>query len=495
MNNATWCTFRGLLGALILAFSLWSDLVRADDRADLYERSERAEAIIVRLTAPSTEGAGVIFDVDAQYAYGITAKHVVRLNGKAVQGFKASFRAWPGQTFDVEATNFHFEQDLAVFRVDLRPLGLSLAEVQRSLPLDQLGSSLDLDPADPLGCVGHSIVGSWLVPKTAVRYARKDGEGAFLFEFDCPPGHSGGGVFDEEWRLVGMMIDDERLYCRALRIEQIMKIVQGWKLDIDLRPPVKARKEVVLESGITVAVVDFDNRSAREDLPNLGFVAQDITSSSLYLVPGVTLVTRDRLDSVSREHKLPGSLTSAKDIQQVGRLLKAHALVTGSVLRYDVERRTFEGFGTTALQDIARMGISLQVLDVDSGKVRFSKTFDVERVKQYPKATSAPRTPIDRTTELLEALLAQAQNELKSALQQLGAGLDRAGQFIQVPVKSDPAGANVSVDGVFIGISPLTLQMTLGEHEIVVELPGHRVWRQRVQVKPGLSLPVRLIAQ
>jgi hypothetical protein len=35
------------------------------------------------------------------------------------------------------------------------------------------------------------------------------------------------------------------------------------------------------------------------------------------------------------------------------------------------------------------MAISLQILDVDTDSVRFSKTFDIERTKQYPKATFA----------------------------------------------------------------------------------------------------------
>lgn len=472
--------------------AVWAD----DERAALYEQSDRAEAIVVRLTAPSTEGAGILFGFNERYAYGITAKHVVRQQGKAVDDLRANLRAWPNKTFPVKATNFHFEHDLAVFQVDLSSLGLSRGELERAIPLDQLGSSKELDPADPLGCIGHSTVGAWLVPKQPVRYARNDTPESFLFEFDCPQGHSGGGVFDGKWRLVGMMINEERPYCRALRIESIFKIVQGWKIGIDLRPPVEQKTDAALEKPITVAVVDFDNRSGRTDLPDLGKVAQDITSSSLYTVPGITLVTRDRLASIEREHKLPGTVrANAKGNEQsFGRLLNADALVSGSILRYEVERRKFEGFDTTALQDISRMAISLQVLDVQSGMVRFSKTFDIDRTKQYPKVSSAPSRPVDRTSELLEALLAQAQDELKSALQQIGAGLSRAGQFIRVPVSSSPPGANVSVDGTFVGISPLTLQVTLGEHEIVIALPGHQTWRQRVKVTPGLTLPVRLPA-
>ncbi len=460
-------------------------------RADLYQQSDRAEALVVRVTAPSTEGAGVIFHLDERYAYGFTAKHVVYQQGKNVVGLRVDFRALHG-SLPAEVDRLHFEKDLAVFRVDLSSLGLSLAEIRRAIPLDQLGSSVDLDPGDPLGAVGHSTAGAWLTPKEPVRFARKDAADSFLFELQCPQGHSGGGVFDAEWRVVGMMIDEERPYCRSLRIEAILKIIQGWKLEVDLRPPPKQKTDAALEKDVRVAVVDFDNRSGR-DLPNLGFVAQDITTTFLYTVPGVVLVTRDRLESVKKEHGIPGVIQAGSGATRVGHLIKADALITGSILRYEVERRKFEGFGTNALQDISHMAISLQMLDVETGTVRFSKTFDVERTKQYPKATSAPREPIDRTSELLTALLDQAQAELKSALQQIGAGLNRAGQFIQVPIASSPAGADVILNGVFMGNTPLNLQMTLAEHEIEIHLGGYEPWRQRVKVQPGLTLSARLV--
>jgi curli biogenesis system outer membrane secretion channel CsgG len=467
-------------------------LAKEPKRADLFEDAEEAEKLVVRLTAPSTEGAGIIFQADAQYAYGITAKHVVFRQGKAVEGLKALFQPWP-QDLPVTVYKLHFEEDLAVFQVDLRPLGLSLPEIQRAIPLNLLGSSENLDPGNKLWSVGHSTAGAWITPKEPFRFSRGDSK-TFLFESPCPQGHSGGGVFDESWQLVGMMIEEERPFCRALRIEPIMKIVQGWKLEIGLRPAPKRERDPTQSAEITVAVVDFDNRSGRE-LPNIGALAQDITTTALYTVPGARLVTRDRLDSVQREHGLPTTFKSNDQIKAAGRLLKADALVTGSIMRSEVERRTFEGFGTNALQDISRMAISLQILDVDTGSVRFSKTFDIERTKQYPKATSAPGTPIDLTSELLTALLDQAQKDMRSALLQVAAGRGRATQFVQVPVTTNPAGADVILKGAYIGSTPTTLQLTLDEHDIAIEMQGYESWHRRVKVQPGLRIDVSLLAK
>lgn len=458
-------------------------------RADLFlDGEERAQLLVVRITAPTTEGAGILFHFDSKYAYGITARHVLFQQGRKVDGLQAHFQAWPHKQFSVEAYKLHHEEDLAVFRADLSALNLSVSEILRFIPLDQLGSSLELDPKDPLHSMGHSTVGGWISPKEAIRFAKDDGK-TFLFELPCPQGHSGGAVFDNEWRLVGMMIEEERPYCRALRIEPILKIVQAWKLNISLRLPPPSKTDKSSPRQITVAVMDFDNRSGR-DLPNLGFVAQDITTSSLHDLPGVALLTRDRLESVRKELKLPDTVKPGAGL---GHILKADALVTGSIIRYDVERRTFEGYGTSALQDVFRMSISLQILHVDTGKVQFSKNFDVERTQQYPVAGSAPSQPIDRTSELLSALLDQAKGEMRNALSQVAAGGGDATKFLAISVRTTPAGADVILNGTYLGHTPYTLRVTADSHELQLELAGYESWRRRVKVEPGLAIDVNLV--
>ncbi|HEX3477378.1 MAG TPA: PEGA domain-containing protein, partial [Kofleriaceae bacterium] len=169
------------------------------------------------------------------------------------------------------------------------------------------------------------------------------------------------------------------------------------------------------------------------------------------------------------------------------------ALVTGSIIRYDVERRTFAGFGTSALQDVFRMALSLQILDVKSGRVQFSKSFEVERTSQYPKASSAPSQPIDRTSELLEALLEQAQPEIRSALAQVVGGLPVAGQFLDVPVTSTPANADVILGGIYMGKTPITLQLASDIHEIKIVLAGYEPWSRRFRAEPGKGISATLV--
>lgn len=486
-------TSRSIRVLMIGVLLLWGvPAFCAEERSDLYQHQERPELLVARITAENSDGAGILFHVDNQYVYGITAKHVVFQHGKLIEGLHAELRAWPGRQLPVEAIKLHFQEDLAVFRAELGSLGLSRAKVLEGIPLDQLGASLSLDPGSELFSLGHSPDNAWIAPKQPVRFARKADPNAFLFELACPRGHSGGAVFDSQWHLVGMMIDSEPPFCRALRIEPILKILQGWKLEISLRQPPAAKGDKAASRQTNVAVIGFDNRSTK-NLANLGNVAQDITTSYLVTLPGVVLVTRDRLDSVRKEIKLPDSVQTGTGITNVGHLLQADALVTGSIVRYDVERRAWKGFDTSALQDVFRMALTLQILDVKTGRVQFSKNFEVERTKQYPKADSAPSQPIDLTSELLGALLEQAQPDIRSALSQVVGGLGAAGQFIDVPVSSTPAGADVIVGGIYMGKTPMKLQLALDIHEIRVVLAGYEPWNRRFRAEPGKGIEATLV--
>jgi len=62
-------------------------------------------------------------------------------------------------------------------------------------------------------------------------------------------------------------------------------------------------------------------------------------------------------------------------------------------------------------------------------------------------------------------------------------------------VESQPLGARVFIDGAFKGMSPLTLSLPVGKHEVRMTLPEHHDWEAQVQLKEEGETPllVRLI--
>ena len=52
-------------------------------------------------------------------------------------------------------------------------------------------------------------------------------------------------------------------------------------------------------------------------------------------------------------------------------------------------------------------------------------------------------------------------------------------------IKSSPDGADITIDGKFLGTTPSNLQLTAGEHTIVIEKSGFKTWQRTMTVTAG----------
>lgn len=57
-------------------------------------------------------------------------------------------------------------------------------------------------------------------------------------------------------------------------------------------------------------------------------------------------------------------------------------------------------------------------------------------------------------------------------------------------ILSRPAGAEVIVDGRSVGLTPLSIEMSPGRHDVRLALPGFNPWQTTVDVKPGSTVRV-----
>jgi hypothetical protein len=57
-----------------------------------------------------------------------------------------------------------------------------------------------------------------------------------------------------------------------------------------------------------------------------------------------------------------------------------------------------------------------------------------------------------------------------------------------VSVKSDPEGAEISVDGKFMGQTPSTIPLAAGPHKVVVKSPGRKDWQRELSVTKDSQL-------
>lgn len=69
------------------------------------------------------------------------------------------------------------------------------------------------------------------------------------------------------------------------------------------------------------------------------------------------------------------------------------------------------------------------------------------------------------------------------------------GSQVGISIQSTPGGADIEVDGVFVGSTPSTINVTAGDHNIVVKKKGFADWNRKMNVSgTGLHLNAELEA-
>jgi plastocyanin len=57
--------------------------------------------------------------------------------------------------------------------------------------------------------------------------------------------------------------------------------------------------------------------------------------------------------------------------------------------------------------------------------------------------------------------------------------------FSTIELKSNPDGAEISIDGKYVGNTPTTLHLSVGDHAIKFEKPGFKPWERTLTITPG----------
>jgi hypothetical protein len=63
-----------------------------------------------------------------------------------------------------------------------------------------------------------------------------------------------------------------------------------------------------------------------------------------------------------------------------------------------------------------------------------------------------------------------------------------------VKISSDPAGADVFLDGSFVSSAPAVLRLQAGTYKVAVKMSGYADWEREVKILPGaeVTLDARL---
>jgi hypothetical protein len=76
-------------------------------------------------------------------------------------------------------------------------------------------------------------------------------------------------------------------------------------------------------------------------------------------------------------------------------------------------------------------------------------------------------------------------SKFKPAAPPQAASESQASNNAEVAVASTPPGADIELDGAFVGNSPSTITVTRGDHTITLKKPGFTPWEKKIQVTGG----------
>jgi len=193
----------------------------------------------------------------------------------------------------------------------------------------------------------------------------------------------------------------------------------------------------------TVAVVNFSNSSASRSLDYLRTALPESISGTLSSSREITVLERNELKQVLKEIELEqsGALDSSQ-VARAGKLMRADVLLVGS----------FTG-------DAERINVTLKAVDVATGVV-------IEG-----RSVSAPLATV--LDEAGKASLAMA-----SAI--------AGGKSGRLTVTSSPEGAELLVDGIVVGTTPVVeYRLSAGSHSIFVRKPGYESAERTTVIRAG----------
>ena len=124
--------------------------------------------------------------------------------------------------------------DVAVVSVLVSSLGLSTPP---TFPMNRLGNPASLKPGATVYTVGFPNGRPWGDAEASGRFTEKLLT-AIRFRSDwVSPGHSGGGLFDEQWNLLGLLQRDEPPGGKALGVRDLVELLRAWGYPVQLGAP------------------------------------------------------------------------------------------------------------------------------------------------------------------------------------------------------------------------------------------------------------------
>jgi len=212
------------------------NLMRAQQLAHL-ERGLRDALDLIVTISGSIDGdlvscAGIIFGMDNNLLYIMTANHSVRHGPIKATNIRIGFRNLPHQSLNARLLDFFdSEFDLAVLTISSwSEHGIDAC----NLPFLKLKKIENLKRGDSVFPVGNPNGLAWIIPVVPDKIAKISKTHLYFQSNFISVGHSGGALLLNDGGFIGMIIKDQPPFGVATALTKIVERLKRWGLPVDL---------------------------------------------------------------------------------------------------------------------------------------------------------------------------------------------------------------------------------------------------------------------
>lgn len=178
----------------------------------------------VELDGSKALGTGIIVGREKNELLIVTAYHLLHRGTVQAKNIQVKFRAKPGKL--VEATILKHgneeEMDWALLSVkDLSGAGMDPC----SIKFDRKGETSTLKRGDDVFPMGNPNGIEWAIPVAPDKVSEVTGNDIVFQSAFISNGHSGGALLDSSAKIVGMIIEDQPPFGKAIHIDSLLKTV------------------------------------------------------------------------------------------------------------------------------------------------------------------------------------------------------------------------------------------------------------------------------
>jgi len=228
--------FTAILVVGALSGSISSVVFVPDARAQGGTAREAANRLVVvvqaRLDGAPVLGGGIIFGMNADRIYVLTANHLMRKGPTDAENVTVEIMALPGEQIKAELLwNTDSALDVAVLMIrNVAAQGIPVG----TIPLNTVRVTTSVETGDSVFLVGHPGAARWVQHVKPDVVSQVVGEQITFQSSFVERGHSGGGLFTKDFALLGMIVRDGPPTGRAVGVSRIIQSLLSWNFPVAL---------------------------------------------------------------------------------------------------------------------------------------------------------------------------------------------------------------------------------------------------------------------